>query len=99
MKFLGDSRHGYSLSWLVTLDGGGCEQPWSLDARVGRKRHDADGLESCFAQDRAGLILREPEPQMAHLLAVDLAIVRQHVHEHEAAAGLEHARDFRNRSG
>ena len=46
---------------------------------------------------RADLILREPEPDVAHLLAVALAIVRQHVDDEHAAARLQHARDFRQR--
>ena len=35
---------------------------------------------------------RKPEPDVAHLLPVAVAIVRQHVDDDDAAAGLEHAR-------
>ena len=39
-------------------------------------------------QQARACVLGEPEPDVAHLLAVALAIVRQHVHEHQRPPGL-----------
>ena len=47
---------------------------------------------------RAHVIVREAEPDVAHLLPVALAIVRQHVDDDDAAARLEHARDLGQRA-
>ena len=43
------------------------------------------------------LLVAEPEPDVAHLLPVLLAIVRQHVADQQPPAGLQHARGFAQR--
>ena len=42
-------------------------------------------------------IFAEPQPDVAHLLAIGLAIVRQHVGDEQPAAGAQHARGLGER--
>ena len=44
------------------------------------------------------MLVAEPEPHVAHLLTVALAVVRQHVDDDHAAARLQDARDFGERA-
>ena len=74
------------------------EQPRSFGARVGRKRYEPRAAEPARGEQPRDVIFSEAEPHVAHLLPVALAIVRQHVDEHEATARLEDPRGLRERA-
>src|SRR4051812_12681362 len=57
-----------------------------------RQRDDSDSVETCSGQQSCCLLLAESEPHVAHLLAVLLAIVREHVRNHQPAALLQYSR-------
>src|SRR6266542_4948584 len=84
-------------SWLHLFLSCRDEQSRSLRTRVWRQRNDTDALESCVIQHPGDVILRESEPDVAHLLTVALSIVGQHVGDDQAATRLQHARHLGQR--
>src|SRR3954468_24999319 len=68
------------------------KQRGTLRRCADRQRDDPDSIETCSGQQPCCLLLAESEPYMAHLLAVLLAIVREHVRNHQPAALLQYSR-------
>src|SRR5262245_24868840 len=65
--------------------------------RVRLQRDDPDVLESVRAKQALRVLLGKAEPHVTHLLAVAVAIVRQHVDDQRPSPGLHDARDLGER--
>src|ERR1700674_5063764 len=74
------------------------EQSRALRPGIGRQGNDPNVLEAGPGQQSLHMLLAEPEPHVAHLLPIVLAIVRLHVDEDHAAAGLQDARHLGERA-
>src|SRR5262249_48043734 len=89
------ASNGCSFSTIVAICASPCcchEQPWTLCTLVWSQGDDSTVLEVCVRQKAARVFLAEAKPDMAHLLTIAFAIVRQHVHEQKTAARLDDAR-------
>ena len=74
------------LSIRTSLDRHRGKQRRPLGIRIGRQQPDAHIAEPGSGQEARDLLLRKPEPDVAHLLLIFLAIVRQHVDDQHAPA-------------
>src|SRR5436309_740475 len=91
------ASNGCSFSTIVAICASPCcchKQSWTLRPLVRGQGDDSTVLETRLRQEVTGVLLAEPEPDMAHLLTIAFAIMRQHVHQQEAAARLQDPRDL-----
>src|SRR5438093_798457 len=87
----------FVFSWLHLFLSSCHKQPGALRVSVRRKRDDSGIHEACIVQHTPYVIVGKAEPDVTHLLTVALAIVREHVDDNRATAGLERADDLRER--
>ena len=74
------------------------KQRGALCLGISRQQSRPDIAESRIRQELSDLLLREPEPHVAHLLLILLPLVRQHIHDQHAPAGRSTRPDFRERA-